>query len=258
MTNRLLFLGTGSSLGTPLVGCRCDVCTSFSSFNQRTRPSAFLEIGGQRILIDAGPDLRSQMLRFGMTALDALILTHAHHDHTAGIDDLRAVWYKMERPLPFFLSQETCGELLQRFAYLFEPGPESALGKGFIRLRVFDQKQGEVEQDGISFGYTTYQQGRMSVNGLRFGRLAYVSDIHTFPFEIIKWLEGVDILILSALRMTPSLLHFSIDQALDFSRLVGAKKVWLTHVSHELDHEKTNAYLPPEVQLAYDGLSLEF
>lgn len=258
--NRFLFLGTGSSLGVPMIGCSCGVCSSSCAYNRRMRPSAWVEVGGRRFLVDVGPDFRQQILRFGVGELEGVILTHAHHDHTAGLDDLRALWYKRTIPLPIFLSPETASEVRMRFHYLFSQSGQTAVAKGLVQFSCFSQPHGVILDDRGEelFSYTTYSQAGMSVNGLRFGALAYVSDIHEFAATIFDWLKGVEVLVVSALRLTPSQQHFSVDEAVDFSRKVGAKQTWITHIAHELDHEKTNAYLPREVQLAYDGLSFAF
>ena len=232
--NRFLFLGTGSSLGIPMVGCSCSVCSSMNLRNRRMRTSAWVEVKGHRWLVDVGPDFREQALRFGIQKLDGVILTHAHHDHTAGLDDLRAVWYKRSMPLPIFLSSDTANEVRERFSYLFAENEETALAKGLVKFTLFSQLHGKVcdEWGQELFLYTTYFQAGMPVNGLRFGKLAYISDIHEFSPNLFDWLKGVEILVVSALRLTPSQQHFSVDEAVDYSRKVGSKHPWITHIPH--------------------------
>lgn len=258
MIGQLIFLGTGGSMGVPVIGCRCAVCLSTNPFNQRLRPSALLKIDDKKILIDAGPDFRMQALRQNISSLDGLILTHAHHDHTAGVDDLRALYYKREGPLPILLSEETSKELLMRFAYLFNTNPYRKDPRSRLSLQILKDKQGEDIFEGIKFSYVTYEQGGMLVNGFRFGSMAYLSDIRNYEESIFDYLVGVETLIISALRFTSSPLHFSVDEAVDFANRINAKAVWLTHISHELDHEKANAYLPEHIKLAYDGLTIDF
>lgn len=258
MSNRLLFLGTGASMGVPVIGCRCAVCHSSLELNHRLRPSVLLQVNNKKLLIDTGPDFRQQALRYQIHTLDGLILTHAHHDHTAGLDDLRAIYYKRESPLPILLSQETAQEIKKRFDYLFLPNPYLPPNGPRLVLQELPNNLGETSFEGIKISYVTYEQGGMQVNGFRFGDLAYLSDIRVFKESIFDSLEGVKVLIISALRFTSSPLHFSVDEAVDFAKRVGADKVWLTHISHDLDHEKANAYLPRNIQLAYDGLTIDF
>lgn len=250
----LLFLGTGASLGVPVVGCECKVCQSDIALNKRLRPSAILNVKSKQFLIDAGPDLRMQALKYHIHTLDGVLLTHAHHDHTAGLDDLKVFSYKNQRPLPILLSAETQKEILERYSYLFSNLPNSRFALHVLP----SQLEGQIEFEEILITYVSYTQPNMSVKGFRIGNLAYLSDIKEFPDSIFYYLEGVENLIVGALRYTPSPFHFSIDEAIDFIRQSGSKRAWLTHLSHELDHEKTSAYLPSNIELAYDGLQINF
>lgn len=258
MTNNLLFLGTGASMGVPVIGCKCVVCQSGSKFNRRLRPSVLLCVNEKFLLVDAGPDFRQQALRHDIRALDGLLLTHAHHDHTAGLDDLRAVYYKRKNPLPILLSKATSKDIQERFHYLFLPNPYLPEKGSQLVMQELSDKQGTVLFEGIKINYMTYLQGGMEVNGFRFGNLAYLSDIKIFDDSMFASLKGTKILIISALRFTSSPLHFSVDEAVDFSYRVGADEVWITHISHDLDHKKANAYLPRHIKLAFDGLKLNF
>jgi phosphoribosyl 1,2-cyclic phosphate phosphodiesterase len=256
MKGKLIFLGTGGSVGVPVIGCPCEVCHSNDPINKRLRPSALLRIGHRQFLIDAGPDFRMQALRLGITKLDGLLLTHAHHDHTAGIDDLRPIYYRRQTPLPVLLSSATAQDVRMRYYYLFE-----SIDKNFIcrlHFQFLDGLTGSTIFEEIPLQYVTFMQGGMLVNGYRIGDLAYLSDIRQFPPSIFDDLKGVRYLIISALRYTPSPLHFSVDEAIDFANQLKAEKVWLTHISHELEHYQTNAYLPPHMRLAYDGLEIDF
>lgn len=242
-------------MGVPLIGCRCAVCQSPSPYNKRWRSSALLQIADKKLLIDAGPDFRAQALRFGIEQLDGLLLTHQHNDHTAGLDELR-ILTKRQGPLPCLLSRETFHELRVRFAYIFDPDGLSLVTR--LDPQLFPAPRGTALCAGIPFSYFSYSQLGVAVNGFRFGELAYISDICDYPDTLMEDLQGVRLLILSALRYLPSPLHFSVDQAVAFARQVGAKHTWLTHMAHELEHEETNRYLPPEVRMGYDGLSIDF
>lgn len=255
---RLLFLGTGGSMGIPVIGCSCAVCRSSEPRNHRLRPSALIQWAGKNILIDAGPDLRTQALKYKIEHLEGVIFTHAHHDHVAGIDDLRVFYMWSGAPIPCLLSHYTAADLKKRYSYIFQKheGPKKLLPK--VILQEFADERGEVSFEGLDYKYFTYEQGGMPVNGFRVGNLAYVSDIRHYPDTIFADCSGVEVLVLSALRHESSPLHFSIREAVAFSEKVLAKQTWLTHIAHEVDHPITDKELPPTVRLAYDGLSIPF
>lgn len=250
--NTFQFFGTGASMGVPVIGCTCSVCRSPDPHNKRLRPSGLLTIGGKKILLDVGTDYRLQALKHNVSAIDGVILTHAHHDHTAGIDELRVYCMRGDHPLPILLSKETFEEMKLRYAYIF--ADKKYLLAPQMITQVIPTDRGETEFLGIKIGYTTFYQTGMKVLGFRFGDFGYISDIREYPETIFDDLKGVKKLVLSALRFTPTPMHFSVDEALAFSRRVGAEETWLTHISHDLDHEQTNAYLPENVRMAYDGL----
>lgn len=258
MKSTVLFLGTGASVGVPVIGCTCHVCTSTKSVNKRLRPSVFLQLSQGKFLIDVGPDFRAQALNYGITSIDGVLLTHAHHDHTSGLDDLRPLTYKRTSPIPILLSRKTAEDIQNRYYYLF-PDLDSKEQSSFFQLQLLPQEQtGRVIFQNVPIQYVTYEQGGMLVNGFRIGNLAYLSDIKHFSTDIFDQLKGVSILILSALRYAASPLHFSIDEAIDFARELQVKQVWLTHLSHELEYEQANAYLPKNMKLAHDGLIIPF
>jgi len=258
MNGKLIFLGTGSSTGVPLIGCQCAVCHSHNPHNQRLRPSALLQIDQKQFLIDIGPDFRQQALKYGITSLDGMILTHSHHDHVAGLDDVRALYFKRETPIPILLSQETATDIQRRFDYMFFPNPYLQGNRSKLELQILPEKQEIVEFEGLTIQYVDYEQGRMKVNGFRFGSLAYLTDIKNFKETIYSTMMNVKVLIISALRTVSSPLHFSIDEAIKFAARIKAQKVWITHISHDLDHDKINDTLPEHVRLAYDGLTIDF
>ena len=253
----LLFLGTGASNGVPVIGCSCEVCQSKSPFNKRFRSSALIKTGDKRILIDAGPDLRMQALHHHINHLDGVIFTHAHQDHTAGIDDLRVYTFIAEKSLPCLASEETAKELQLRYYFMFE-AKHHEKSRPRLEIVTLNEDKGETEFQGLKLKYFTYVQLGMKVNGFRFGNLAYLTDVEKVNDALIKEVEGVDTLILSALRHTHSIMHLTVDQAVDFAHKVGAKKTYLTHLSHDLDYQKTNTILPEDVRLAYDSLEIPF
>lgn len=245
-------------MGTPVIGCACAVCKSSDPHNMRLRSSIFITINGQRLLVDCGPDFRQQALLYDIDQLDGMIVTHAHNDHIAGIDELRVFCLRSGKPIPCLLSSDTLKDLKVRFNYLFEEREPYAGLLARFGIQEFERDRGEVVFQGMRVGYFSYYQLGMRVDGLRFGNLAYVSDIKDYPETIFEDLRGVKTLVLSALRFDSTKMHFNIDDAIAFAKKVGAEKTWLMHVSHELDHEKGNAYLPDNIEIAYDGLQLEF
>ncbi len=258
MRGKLTFMGTGASVGVPVIGCNCLTCLSNNPLNSRLRPSALLEIKEKKFLIDAGPDFRQQALRYKIDHLDAVFLTHAHHDHTAGLDDLRALCFLRKGPLPLVLSKATAAEVLKRFDYLFIPNPYLAAAHPKFNLHTFCNQENQLNFAGLEIKYVCYEQGGMKVNGFRVGNLAYVTDIKEFTDQVFPPLMQVDTLVISALRETSSYMHLSVEEAIAFAKRIHAKKVWLTHLSHDLEHEQIEKKLPPHVRLAYDGLTIDF
>ncbi|MBA3721174.1 MAG: MBL fold metallo-hydrolase [Parachlamydiaceae bacterium] len=258
MKGQLLFLGTGSSTGIPVISCTCPVCQSNSPLNKRLRPSALLKIGKQQFLIDAGPDLRQQALRYQITKIDGVLLTHAHHDHTAGIDELRVYHFRSKKSVPVLLSKETADDIKRRYDYIFHEHfiDDKLVTK--LDLKILTHPTGKITFEGIPIQYMSYEQGKMPVNGYRIGDFAYLSDIRHYPPDIFDHLIGVKTLVISALAREPTHLHFSVDEAIAFINKVGAKKGYLTHISHDLEHDQINAILPPHVRLSYDGLEIDF
>lgn len=252
---KLTFLGTGASLGVPVVGCDCPVCTSPSPLNKRFRTSCLLEIAQKKILLDCGPDFRQQALRSQIMDLDGVILTHAHFDHVAGIDDIRPLTFKRETPLPLLLSKETLQQLKHCYEYLFFD-PYKKVER--FEVHLLEGERGTTPFLGLPIRYLSFFQTGMKVNGFVFGDLAFISDIKDYAPSIFEELEGIKTLIISALRFSKSNMHLNVDEALDFAKQTSAEHVFLVHLSHDLDHEKTNAYLPPYATLAYDGLEIGF
>lgn len=258
MKSKLLFLGTGSSSGIPVIGCDCKVCASASPYNQRMRPSALLKIGSKNILIDPGPDFRAQALKFKINHLSAVIITHVHYDHVGGLDDLRIFYFIDQKPIHCLLSQSSFDEIKLRHFYQFiEPSPQSSKSVRFD-YQILPRLRGDLEFHGLNIKYMTYYQGDMPVTGLRIGKLAYITDIKLFDKTIYEDLNGVETLVISGLRYSDSPVHFSIDEAIAFAKIVKPKRVLLNHIGHELDHEITNRNLPAGVELSYDGLEIEF
>lgn len=253
MQSTFTFLGTGGSAGVPVIGCKCEVCTSKSPKNRRFRPSGLVESDGQSFLIDIGPDFRSQALEFGIDTIDGLLLTHTHFDHIAGIDELRIFNIRNKKPFPCLLSQESFDEIALRYHYFFKAGMSAKFD-----FTVLEGEMGTAKYLGKEIGYCSYKQNDMKVTGYRFGDFAYISDINEFDESIFTGLKGVKWLVISALRPEESPFHLSFEEAVRFIDRVEAERAWITHVGHFIDHEAMNALLPQHVQVGYDGLKIEF
>ena len=256
MTSSALFLGTGASTGTPVIGCGCDVCQSNDLKNKRTRPSLLLEVQGKKFLIDPGPDFRQQALRYNIDHIDGVLITHPHYDHIGGIDDLRILYLKNKKPIPCLLSENSFQQLQQKFAHLFRERATSLTVQ--LDFSLLEQKQGERIFEDVKFSYYTYTQGNTEVIGYKCGDVAYITDIKEYKESIFDFLQDVNILILSALRYEQSPVQFNFDEAIDFARKTTAKKVYFTHISHEIAYEDAIKKLPSTILLAYDGLKIDF
>lgn len=253
---RLTFFGTGTSFGVPVIGCHCPVCTSADPRDNRLRTSALIETGGQKILIDAGPDFRGQMLRSGTEHLDAILLTHNHKDHTGGLDDVRALNFLERRSLPIYCEEYVQQSLKMEYAYAFDAakiypgsprfhlqtiGPESSFlvnGVEIIPVRAFHNK--------------------LPVLGFRVGKVGYITDANRIPEQEFEKLAGVEVFVINCVSRKPHPSHFGLDEALEVIAKVGARQSFITHISHSLPtYEQFAASLPQGVYPAYDMLSVE-
>ena len=258
MEGQLTFLGTGTSMGVPTLGCSCAVCTSADPKDRRLRPSVLLQWtyeGRQRVvLIDTGPDFREQALRTKLTRVDAVFYTHGHADHIFGFDDLRPLSFTVFREgghIPLYASRETEEVLRRVYDYTFSPKATYP-----NRPRANIEPLGDVTKIfGAEFRRVPVLHGELEISGFRFGRTAYLTDVSSIPEESFALLKDLDHVVLSALRHKPHPSHATVEQAVDWARRIGAKHTWLTHIAHELGHEETNAKLPDNVRLAYDGLT---
>lgn len=249
----LLFMGTGTSMGVPVIGCDCPVCTSPDPRNQRCRSSLLVRHNDIHVLIDTAPELRQQALRFQLRRLDAVLLTHTHADHIFGFDDLRRFNHLQGRPIPVYGSSETLGELQRIFAYCFRP-PQPGGTKPEVELHPV---AGAFRIGDLTFTPIPVWHGRMPVTGWRVGPVAYITDASRIPDESLELLTGLDVLVLGALRFRPHPTHMSISEALAVITELKPRRAFLTHLSHEVDHAFAERDLPPTVRLAYDGLRVE-
>lgn len=255
MAGTLTFLGTGGSFGVPVVGCRCPSCASTDPLDNRLRASVFLEWEETRILVDAGPDLRQQALRAGISRIDEAWLTHGHADHTNGIDDLRVFCFG-GRVLPVRGSASTLAEAMHRFRYAFRTEVDPS-GVSHPLLNPIPL-EGAFEVGGRTVVPLPVSHGPFQVTGFRVGNLAYLTDVSHIPDETFALLDGVDTLVLSALREEPHPTHLTFDQAIGISRRVGARQTWFTHFAHGTPHAVLADRFPDSMRPAHDGLRLAF
>jgi riboflavin kinase/FMN adenylyltransferase len=254
---RVTVMGSGTSMGVPTLGCHCAVCESADAHDKRLRPSLLLSRGEQNVVIDTTPDFRTQALRAGIDRLDAVILTHGHADHILGFDDLRPYNFKQRAAMPVYGSEETFRVVRRAFAYVFDDKPTLSSIPS-VQLHVV---KGPFEVMGVRFVPVPLVHGEMEVLGYRFGGAAYLTDFSRLPDSSATLLEGLDDLILDALRDVPHPMHMTVEQSLALIDRLKPKRAWFTHIAHDLPHAATNERLRklgyPNVKLAYDGLTFE-
>lgn len=253
----LEFLGTGTSSGVPIIGCDCDVCTSTDPHDTRLRSSAIVRIGGQTILIDTSPDLRQQMLRATPHRIDAVLYTHMHSDHTAGLDDLRPFNFRQRQRIPAYVPANAVQDIQQRFGYALQD-PEGRWGTvPNLDLHVIDANESITIGDVVVTPIPLFH-GQLPVLGYRFGDLAYLTDVKHVPDSSLPLLHGVRTLVTTAIRIEEIGGHMNLAEALEFVADINPERAWFSHIGHQLGREsEISPMLPDNVMLAYDGLVIE-
>lgn len=249
---RLTFLGTGTSMGIPTLGCECRVCCSPDPRDHRTRPSVLLEYDGHAVVIDTSPDFRQQALRAGLKRVDAVLYTHCHADHILGLDDLRPFNLK-QGEIPLYANRATHEMIRRAFPYVFGQATRNSSAP-HVDVREIN---GPFELFGRRFLPLPVPHGEMEVLGFRFGPAAYVTDFSSIPAGIQPELRGLEVLVLDALRDRPHPNHSTVEQSLALVRELRPRQAYFTHIAHDLGHEETNTRLPAGVALAHDGLVVE-
>ncbi len=256
---RLHFLGTGTSFGVPVIGCHCAVCRSPDPRNRRTRHSLALEEDGRLLLVDTPPELRLQLLDAGIGRVEAVFLTHVHADHLHGIDDLRIFSLRGRSPLPMYVPEEHAGVLRARFDYIFDKsmGPDPETSAPEIELRTFQAGE-QLSIAGFRLTPLGLPHGRVNSYGFRCGRLGVVVDGKRVPGEARASLQGIETLVINALWWgDPHPTHFNVEEAIAAAQSLGARRTFLTHLTHRLDYGELSARTPERVEPAYDGLVIE-
>ena len=254
----LVLLGTGTSHGVPIIGCHCPVCTSTDPRNNRTRTGVAVKTPQGTFLIDTSPELRIQLLRERIDLVQAVVYTHSHADHLFGLDDLRLFGYRLKHAVPLYCEEVVEKQIRAAYGYAFAPiDPELHYG-AVPQLELRRIGLAPFELLGERIQPIRLMHGKLPVLGFRIGNVAFCTDVSFIPDESWPLLEGLDVLILDALRDEPHATHFGIPQALAVVERVRPKQTYLTHVSHYLEYTETNARLPAGVQLSHDGLVIPF
>lgn len=252
---KITFLGTGTSQGVPIIQCDCEVCSSKDFRDKRLRTSLHISDKELSLVIDCGPDFRQQMLNNGIRSLDAIIYTHEHADHTAGLDDIRPFYFLNDNPIPLFAEQIVLDQIKERFSYIFANRPYPGVPKVILNaihpLQSFDIL-------GLEISPFRVWHGELGILGYKIKNLVYITDAHHLDDQTIEYIGSPDVLVVNALRHKPHPTHFDLQEALAFIEKVKPRKAYLIHISHALGkHELISKQLPEHVFLAYDGLQLE-
>lgn len=246
-------LGSGTSHGVPMIGCDCPVCTSNDPRDKRTRPSITISDGDTTLLVDTSPELRLQCLANDVRRVDAVLYTHYHIDHVAGMDELRRFNWLQDSAIPCFGQPATLDRLRSMFPYVFEEASEYPSAIPRLRLHLIEPGAPGFDVGGLRVTPIPLLHGRLPILGFRVGNFAYCTDVSEIPGESWPLLRGLDVLILDALRRRPHPTHFNLEQAVEHAKRIGAGQTYFTHIAHELGHAETNAELPKGMALAFDG-----
>ena len=250
---KVTFLGTGTSQGVPVIACDCEVCTSLDFRDKRLRVSVHLEVEGKSFIIDSGPDFRQQVLRERINTLDALLFTHEHKDHTAGMDDLRSYNFKQNRDMPIYARHQVIEQLKREFAYVFSDEKYP----GVPRVQINEIRNQPFYIDGVEVTPIEVFHYWLPVFGFRVGDFSYITDANFIEEAEMRKIEGSRVVVLNALQTEPHISHFTLSEALEILERLRPEKAYLTHISHKLGlHKEVEKKLPEFVKLAYDGLRI--
>ena len=254
---KVTLLGTGTSQGVPVIGCQCEVCRSMNPRDKRLRTSAMLEWDNNRYIIDCGPDFRMQMLREEIDRIDGILFTHEHSDHTAGLDDIRPLYFRQDdRPVPIFGLPRVINDLEKRFNYIFT---DENRYPGAPRVAVnYLEPHRKITIGGKTLTPLPVLHGQLPILGYKFDNIAYITDAKSLPDSTIKVLKHIELLIINSLHRSQHNTHFNLEEALIAINIIQPKQAVLTHISHHMGlHDNVNSQLPENVKLGYDGMTIE-
>jgi phosphoribosyl 1,2-cyclic phosphate phosphodiesterase len=258
---KVIILGSGTSQGIPIVGCKCAACSSSNPKDKRLRVSAYLEAGTHgngkslKLLIDTSPDFRQQMLANNVTDINAVLFTHYHIDHIMGFDDIRQINQLHKKPVDIYANRETLDRIKQTFSYVFDANTYK--GGGIPRVNVKEITIDKFNISGVDIVPVEYHHGPAMVFGFRILDFAYITDCSKIPEKEYEKLKNLKVLVLDALRYRPHPTHFSIDEAVEAAKRINARQTYFTHMTHDVVHDEANQKLPQGIELAYDGLAFE-
>ena len=249
------FLGTGTSHGIPVIACECAVCQSKDNKDKRFRSSILIESAQTSVAIDVGPDFRMQMLREKVNKLDAIVLTHEHRDHLAGLDDIRVFNYRKKGAFDIYCTKHVEGHVREGWPYIFKPAPYP--GVPSVEFKNFDKAAFNIGD--LQFEPIDLLHYKLPVKGFRIGSFAYLTDVSLIPEESFNKLTGLDSVVIGALRKKPHISHFSLDEAIEAAKRINAKNTYFIHMSHDMGfHKEVEKELPENMHLSFDGLKLKF
>lgn len=249
----ITFLGTGTSQGVPVITCTCDVCMSLDYHDKRLRSSIHIEAQGISLVVDTGPDFRQQMLRERIRKLDAILFTHEHKDHTAGLDDVRSFNFSQKKDMPIYGRNQVIDQIKQEFSYAFA----EVKYPGIPRITTHEISNKDFDVEGLKVVPIEVMHHKLAVFGFRIGDFTYITDANHIDDVEIEKIKGSKILVLNALQKTEHISHFTLDEAIDMAQKIGIEKTYFTHISHKLgNHKEVSLELPKNIFLAYDGLKI--
>lgn len=251
---KVTFLGTGTSQGIPMIACDCEVCLSKDTRDQRLRVSLHIETQGKSFIIDTGPDFRQQVLRAGIKRVDAIVYTHEHKDHTAGMDDVRGFNYAQKSSIPLYAQKNVIDQLKREFAYAFDENKYP----GVPEIDVFEIENAPFEIEGVQWNPILVKHYFLDVFGYRIGDFTYITDANAIADVELEKIKGSKVLVINALRKTNHVSHFTLEEALEIIQKIEPEQAYITHISHQMGlHTEVQLELPANVFLAYDGLEIQ-